>query len=310
MICSACKHDNDVDAAFCDQCGGPLAAIPVKKSFRSRKAYLLIVVSVLIMLVVAGLGYYKFILPDGIAAVVNNEEITLSELDAAVLRERGEQDAVSGIARYQVLNEVIAERLVLQEAKKAGLVVSPEEVAAAVSEAQTESGRDAAAFQKDTNARYGSMQSFDHALEQQLIIRKFLSEKVVPQGADPQTERSAVNRWLQETSGRAMIRIALAEQGGGGGCGNCAKTAGSSQPCKGMPGQGCAAGTPVTSGQTTVDGSKAAGDAGLRYWHEKHGNEAVTTKVADFGCHLRVDILKNEKIIGSLRYQNGAITEQ
>jgi hypothetical protein len=72
-----------------------------------------------------------------------------------------------------------------------------------------------------------------------------------------------------------------------------------------MPGQGRAA----ANRPEATDAGKAAADAGLRYWHAKHGSDAVTARFTDFGCHVQVDIVKNEKIIGSLRYQDGNISE-
>jgi hypothetical protein len=53
-----------------------------------------------------------------------------------------------------------------------------------------------------------------------------------------------------------------------------------------------------------------ASEAALRFWHQKHGNDPVSTKVTDFGCHMQVDIVKAGKLVGSLRYQAGAISEQ
>jgi len=47
----------------------------------------------------------------------------------------------------------------------------------------------------------------------------------------------------------------------------------------------------------------------LAYWQQRNGNSPVETKVTDFGCHVQVDIVANNKIAKSLRYQNGAITE-
>jgi hypothetical protein len=62
------------------------------------------------------------------------------------------------------------------------------------------------------------------------------------------------------------------------------------------------------SGNPSPSGAKAA-DAGVRYWQEKHGGEAVTARTTDFGCHIQVDILRENKIVRSLRYQDGSISE-
>jgi hypothetical protein len=249
-----------------------------------------------VIVIAIAVGYYKFFLPDGVAAVVNGEEIKLSELTAAVSRMQGGGEATTQL-RSQALNELIAERLVLQEARKAGMQVSKQEVAAAAAQARTSSGLDDAAFTMEIRSFYGSVRGFEQQLERRTLINRLIAERVVPPGADPQTASRAVNLWLRDLSGKASVRIALAEQWPGEGCGCCSKESG---PRK----QTTASAQPPVS-----EKSRAAADACLQYWRAKHGPEAVTTRLMDYGCHYQVDIMKNEKIIGSLRYQGGAITE-
>jgi hypothetical protein len=50
----------------------------------TTRAYFFALLLIPVVALATGLGYYKFILPDGIAAVVNGEEIKHSELDSAV----------------------------------------------------------------------------------------------------------------------------------------------------------------------------------------------------------------------------------
>ena len=213
MLCTNCNHNNDVDAAFCDECGKPLGAGSAAAPARSRKAYWFIVVLVPVLLLVGWFGYYKFFLPDGIAAVVNGEDIKLSELDAEIVRTQTAPESVTGRLRYQVLNQMIAERLALQEAIKAKMSVSRDEIAAAVATARSASGLDEKAFEKEIQSQYGSAAAFERALERDLLIKKFINEKIVPSGADPMTARAAVGTWLQEVQGKSTIRIALAENG-------------------------------------------------------------------------------------------------
>jgi len=352
MQCPTCKMMNDPDAEFCQECG---RALNNAVSTRSRRSYLFMFVLVPVLALIAGVGYYKFFLPSGIAAVVNSEEISTSELDAVVARAQGNNGAPSGRVRHQFLNQLILERIVLQEARKAGMSVPQEDVASAAAETQRATGLDASAFHKEITSQYGSMRLFTEALGRRLLMNKYLSEKVVPPGADPQTARMAVDRWMQDLEGRATVRIALAEQGGRAGCGNCDSS--QKKPCT-MQGAGCGdcdqsrkkpcvmsdtsrgdgdpsqqkrcamsnagkrSGDQVRTKPCPLTGAGSAGaqagastktraavDAGLRYWHEKHGQQAVAARAIDYGCHVQVDIVENEKIIGSLRYQNGSITE-
>jgi hypothetical protein len=302
--CPDCKQTNDTDALFCTSCGRPLEAAPQQAVKIQRRAYFIALLFVPVIALTAGIGYYKFFLPNGVAAVVNGEEIKLSELDAAVARAQGSKEAASNQLRYQLLNQLITQRIVIQEARKAGISVSKEEIETSTIEARTSSGLDEATFNREVASQYGSLRTFKDALERRLLVNKFFAVKVVPPGTDPSTARSAINRWLDDIAGRAAVRIALAGQGAGPGYGCCNREDGQASQRSGIRGHGCAA----VNKPAVSDVGKAA-DAGLRYWHAKHGLDAITTQLTDYGCHIQVDIVKNKKIIGSLRYQDGSITE-
>jgi hypothetical protein len=308
MECRECGSPNDADAAFCVQCGRPVVSADEKVPARQRKAYVYALLILPVLLIAAAVGYYKFFLPEGVAAVVNGEEIKLSELEAAVSQVRNaaitpetrKDDPVFGRMRYQVLNQLITERIALQEARKAGLRVSGAEVADAAAGLRAASGLDEAGFARSVAARYGSARAFEQKLERDLLIRKFIAGRVVPAGADPESARAAMSRWLQKISRNASVRIALAEQWSAAGCSCCS---GGGAPRSGMQG---AAGN---AGRPSPGDAKAAADAGLRYWNGKYGGGAVTARTTDFGCHIQVDILHGNKIVQSLRYQDGIISE-
>lgn len=306
MNCPHCTTSNDTDALFCAECGKRLTDGPGTPVRSQRRQYFLALLFVPVIILAAAIGYYKFILPDGIAAVVNGEKITLSELDAAVARMKGAGGEAPAGMRFQALNELISERLALQEAGRAGIAVSKEETATAVRNAQAASGLGDAAFITEMKALYGSARNFEKAMERSLIINRFLTERVIPKGADPGTAAQAINRWLQDLSGKASVRIALAENLSGPGCGCCGEKGGPSAEGRGRSYRECQTekGRPAAS-----EGTKAAEDAGLRYWHAEHGQDTVSARLRDFGCHVQVDIVQNEKIVGSLRYQDGNITE-
>jgi hypothetical protein len=304
VLCPSCNSENDADALFCAECGKSLplrAGGPTGK--KTRLYFIGLLLAAVVVLVAA--GYYKFILPDGVAALVNDEKITLAELDAAVARMGGMAgDAAEGL-RYRALDELIAERLVLQEAGKAGIRISSDEAESAAREARTASGLDDAAFTSQMKALYGSTRDFQKALERRLLINRYLAERVVPRGAGPQAAAQAIDQWLRHLTARASVRIALAENLSAP-CGGCRGQSGgpASQDCP-RPGRGGRAGGRAAS---TI-AAKAAEEAGLRYWHMKHGPDAVSARLKDFGCHIQVEIVKDERIIGSLRYQDGIVTE-
>ncbi len=296
---------NDGDAVFCANCGRPLGGRPPETA--DNRVYLIALLFVPIILIAAAIGYYKFYLPNGIAAEVNGELIRLSELDAAAARMQGWRGAAPADLRYRALKELIAERLVLQEARKAGVAVSKDEIAAAVAEARTASGLDDAAFQQAMKSIYGSEADYEKDLDHRLIINRFIAQKVVAPGTDPKTAYRMVSRWLQDLPGKATVRVALTEQLSGPGFGCCNVQGGQPPAMRGNAGYGCAMGA---GGQAAAGPTKEAVDAGLRYWHGKYGPGEVTTRAIDLGRYAQVDIIRDNKIIGTLVYQNGTITEQ
>ncbi len=312
MNCSTCDAANDADALFCSECGKPINDHSAASPAKGRRVYLFALLLIPVVILAGGIGYYKYFLPQGIAAVVNGEEIQLSELDGAVRREQGVSGATEPRFRYQVLNTLITERLVLQEARKAGMTVPQQEITAAVAEAQKSAGLNENAFEHEVAARYVNLRNFEDQLARRLLINKFITNQVIPPNAGPRTAGMALNRWMQEISGRASVRVTLAEQWSGAGCGGCnrAEAAPAGRAASGgcrMAKSGTSPALPMNA--TSVSAAEQASAAALTYWHAKHGEERVTATVTDFGCHLQVDIIKDNKKIGSLRYQNGIISE-
>jgi len=307
MHCPGCTARNDPEAEFCIECGRPFHQTTADAPFptRPRKAYLFMIALLPVLALVAGIGYYKFFLPDGVAAFVNDEEIRLSELDETVAREEGEGSAIPEGLRHQILNQLITERIALQEARKAGISVSREEIAVAARDAQAASGLTDKSFNQEISSRFGNTRAFEAALERRLLIRKFIAERVAPPGADPVSARRAADQWMRDVTARAAVRIALAEQVAGPGCRCCNGEGGQDRKAGNITGQNIVAKQSPESNRM-----KTALDAALRYWHAKHGPDAIETQQTDFGCHIQVDIFQREKMIASLQYQSGIITEQ
>ncbi|HUJ17397.1 MAG TPA: SurA N-terminal domain-containing protein [Nitrospirota bacterium] len=316
MLCPQCKIENEPDARFCSECGSAMQEGPQAPStLKTRRVYLYALLLVPVLAIAGWIGYYKYILPGGVAAVVNGETISLRELDAEAARTAGSREAVDARLRYAVLNSLITQRLVLQEARKAGVSVSREEIASTAARARSASGFDEAVFNQRVVSQYGSMKDFEQAVERGLLVNKFIEEKVIPVSADPRTGRAALDQWLQDHTAAASVRVTLAEQWSGAGCGCCGSGAGASTaPRAGSGGcrtarSGCGMANRGAARSTDPLNAGEAADAALRYWHEKHGAEAVSAKVIDFGCHMQVDIIKDTRIISSLRYQGGSISE-
>lgn len=250
MACQNCGTVNDTDARYCGECGKNLSTSGTNDWTRTRKAYLFMLLLVPVIAVAGGIGYYKYYLPTGVVAVVNGEEIGRSELDARLtrmqstaVRETSEDEPAAVEARrvrYAALNGLITEKILLQEARKAGVGVSREEVTASLEQARASSGMDREGFIVSVNKQYGSWGSFESAIERELIIKRFLNEKVVSQGLDARQAAEAMNAWLRDLSARAQVRITLAEQWSGAGCG-CGDSGVKTQaPRPAAASQGCA----------------------------------------------------------------------
>jgi hypothetical protein len=291
---------NDPDAAFCSECGKPMARESNPTPGKMKKPYFYALLLVPVIVLAAAVGYYKFFLPQGIAAVVNGEEIRLSELDGELVRVQGSGKPADGRLRHQLLNAMIAERLALQEARKADMTVSPEELESIVGEMRSASGMSEAGFNQWIEEQYGDRQVYLQALSRRVLMNKYITERVVPSGADPRQARQITNEWMQRLYAAAAVRITLAEQWSGAGCGCCANGGNAGN-------RGVAFASEKTGRPSAAD---RASDAALRYWQEKHGAEKVTARVKDFGCHMEIDIIKDEKVIGSLQYQGGRISER
>ncbi len=306
MICSKCNAAQDADARFCSECGSSLAV-----QHKNRNAYNYALLLLPIIILACGIGYYKFFLPRGIAAVVNGEEITRTELEQEISRIGGVNGEADARLRYEALNRLIVERVMMQEARRTETGVSREELAAALADIRTRSGLDRERFNHQAERQYGSIARFEETVRRRLAINKYIAEHVVPAGADRQTALRAVEQWKQNVTDAAVVRVTLGEQWSGAGCG-CADRNMAGTPaaygCRMSDAGRRLAKNDAAPSQEAANKSMAA-EAGLAYWREKHGSDIVTARVTDFGCHMQVDIMKDNKTIGSLRYQAGRISE-
>lgn len=309
MNCGKCNAINDGDAVFCANCGNALRDL-AEGPRRTWRSYWFALLLVPVLLAAAGMGYYKFMLPGGVAAVVNGEEITMAELDAVIRSARNGKEVPEealGRMRYAALSDLITERIACQAARKAGARVSPEEMDAAIAYTRSAAGLDEKSFDAQVNVLYGGRGNFRKGMERRLIIQKFIDENITAGISDPTIAGFRVNQWLQGISGKAAVRVSLEEQmQSSSGCACC----GGGGKGPGIAKQGCDPKSGAQGGgKQPASQITAARDAAIGYWSGRHGNGPVETKVTDFGCHIQVDIMANNKIAKSLRYQNGTITE-
>lgn len=228
MICNGCGHINDEDACFCTFCGQPVSEGKEKSTRRSR-AYLFGLLLVPALIGATALGYYKFVLPHGIIAVVNGEVIHEQELTKAVQRlkesingpVRTTDSGAEQRLRHDVLMSLIRERILLQEVRKAGLDVTDEDVSAAADEIRRDTGMNERTFSVFIEQHYGDISTFKNVLRKRLLMERLITQKIARGLRSPESVQAATAKWLQEVYAKANVRIALSEQWPGAGCGCC-----------------------------------------------------------------------------------------
>jgi hypothetical protein len=48
---------------------------------------------------------------------------------------------------------------------------------------------------------------------------------------------------------------------------------------------------------------------GLEYYEKKTPKKGASARVTNFGCHIQVDIIEDEKVVVSLTYRQGEVQE-
>jgi hypothetical protein len=88
--------------------------------------------------------------------------------------------------------------------------------------------------------------------------------------------------------------------------GNCCDTGGSGQNQTTSSSSGNAGSCCSTAKSLTKDQAKSKA---LDYYYKKYNDRDVTTKVEDYGCHLQVNIYKNGKLVKSISFRDGKLSE-
>ncbi len=220
--------------------------------------------------------------------------------------ERGE--ALLAELEQEVLEKMVAERLVAQEARRLNVTISD----ARVEQEMHRIGSEV----------YGSWQQCLASLQADGISPEDLADQVrnlllfrevgrakAPSGDDP--DRSA-SLWLVQARQTARITLSTAvapRRVGLPGVGSCCSTGyGRSGSGCGGRGGGCSQGS--VTGPAAQESKEKAGAAALaEYRKTDPAGEGVEARVTDFGCHLQVDVEKGGRVLKSYAYQDGRITE-
>ena len=317
--CSRCgKASAGEDGEYCPDCMSGVR--------RKRATGRLLLMGTVVILILAG-AVYSYggrnaweVTWDALlgrpAAEVNGEPVTRSALrertDVSrrmVERQYGKElfagdrgRALLAELERDVLEKMVEERLVAQEARRLKITVDDERVRQEL----------------QTIAReiYGNWEKFQASLREDGISPEYLADHVrnllifrevnkakAPPGVDPNRYAAP---WLAQAKANADITIGKTAGplptafwgagsccGSGGGCGT---------------GGGC--GGNRASGVEDPELKEKAGAAALgEYRKTDPAGQGAEARVTDYGCHVQVDIEKNGRVVKSYAYQDGEALE-
>lgn len=265
------------------------------------------------------------------AAVVNGDPIARSEVRAGLNVSRlmlekeygkgifsGEQGrALLGRLERDLLEKMVEERLVAQEASRMKIAVGDDQVR----QEMERIGREI----------YGSWENFQASLKEDgipevylmnhvrdLLLRQELKRAKSP----PETDSDAhFASWLVQnrrsakvTFHQAIIPLQASVQGRGSCCGSGGgggtvggNGSGGGGGWGGGGGGGC--GTKQNGPLDPELKSKASAAALAEYRKNHPAEKEVETRVTDYGCHIQVEIEKKGRTVWSYRYQDGKATD-
>ena len=299
ISCPSCGGGNEKESCFCKDCGKVLRE-ERKKPFKKRSLFFGGVALVLIL----AIGFLVTRISQSQAVgKVNGEVIGRQEFSKRVERikrfyeDRYGEDLFRGDEgtqqlnrlRAQILDEMVTEKILLQEAKSAGYTsVPPGEIEKRLGEIKKKDLSD------DDLERMtgGKIEDLKAELENEWIISTFV-EKAVLKGEQGNAD-FVFGQWFAKTKAAAKIETYERWE-----TASTAKAACCTSGCGG-------------GGQAQSLDPKLEQDAkakGLEYYEQKTQKKGAEAKVTNFGCHVQVDIIEEGKVIISLTYSQGEIEE-
>jgi len=250
------------------------------------------------------------------AAVINEEKITRADLKArlktlkGILERQHGNDLFTGDRgrmlfanlENKVLNDMLEEKLVKQEARKLEIQVTEEQVKQKIDSI--------------TKEVFGTWENFQARLQEDGMNEEDLQNKIhylllweavkkakVPERGNPDV---AFKAWLMQARQRAKVTIYHSENLAGSAlpsAGDCCSRTGSSD---GRGGGQSAKPRQIAPG-IEAEAQRAALEA---FQKSNPAEKDVAAKVTDYGCHIQVEIQKEGQVIKSYSYQNGKVEEE
>ena len=201
-----------------------------------------------------------------------------------------------------ILERMITERLVAQEAQRLNIKVGNDRVKQKMQEIGKEIYGNWVNFQASLRED-GISEEYLSAHIRNLLLRQEVKKAKAPADADPDEYFGA---WLAQDRQGAKITLnrnvslsQVSSQGQGSCCDSGGRGGGGANGC----------GT-KQSGPLDPELKSKASAVALEAYREAHPAEnGLGAKVTDYGCHVQVDIEKEGKVVASYSYSNGKVSE-
>ena len=297
-ICPSCGISNQMKNHFCVHCGNLL----LRRRTRLINRYTFAGVIIFILTGAIGLFFMGSLKPK-LVGRVNGEGLTRKEYLKRVDRVKKFYENRYGQGFFEgqtgqenlnrlktdVLDEMVAEKILLQEAKGAGYSSAPEEeIQKEVEAIRKKYGLSDADIKQKMG---GSLEDLKDELRKGWIVSQFL-EKAVLKG-DQQNSELLFTQWLTKAKTKAQIETYEKLEPVSTAKASCCRS-------------GCGGGRAQPLDPKVEKEAKAKG---LEYYEKKTQKKGSSARVTNFGCHIQVDIIEDGKVVVSLTYKQGEVQE-
>ncbi len=192
----------------------PAEAETVTRIRLGRTAGLLLLALLLIGGALGGYWLWSHRAPADAVAVVNGQPISQRELNEELALFTTMTTLVQGkppsraVSPYDMLNQMIADRLKYQAARSAGITVSDAEIEAQIRDLEAQAGFTEAQLQQALAAAGLKRQVLVEWLRRQMAISRYVNS-VLLQNVPPEAQQNAVRNWTNSLQAQADIEIRL-----------------------------------------------------------------------------------------------------
>ncbi len=149
----------------------------------------------------------KLLTPSSVAATVNGDKITIKEVDDYYARIPEQYQQL--ITKNDILEQLINEKILLQEASKQDIAITDDEVNTAINSAIQQSGLTQEEFEQRLQEQDLTMDEMVQYYKTQLTIAQLLNKTILAEinSSDQDTLSQAVQLYLNQLKARSQIEI-------------------------------------------------------------------------------------------------------